>query len=166
MDKIILLNTVLLLSAGSASETDQEVIDDLLWYRKCLSLTDGIIRVADIEEEDDIAITGVDAACLYCRMHRIIPRTVDMISFKDIAGRCNDLEILRDIITILIEVHRCNEELDRMMCSDTPGYIIRRQMCKLQDLVEHLASNCECSRPFTDSNGRQLSSLSCIGYEL
>lgn len=166
MEKIILMNTVLLLSEGSAAEEHRTVIDDLLRYRKCLSLTEGIIKVADINEEDDIAITGTDAACLYCRINRITPRTVDIICFMDIAAKCNDPEVLRDILTILIEVNKCNEELYRMMNSDTPGYIIRRQKCRLQDLVEHLSANCQCNKPFTDEHGRQLSSLSCIDYEL
>lgn len=166
MHIINLSNPVLLLKDEAVSKEHQTVIDSLLGYRKCLSLNDGIIRVTDIAKEDDISLTGIDAACLYCHMNRINPRIVNEIDIIDIVKNCDETEVLVDILIILNEVFKCNDVLERMLFSDAPEDIVRRQKRKLQRFVEHLAFNCQCNKPFTDEHGRQLSSLSCIDYEL
>ena len=166
MHIINLFNPALLLNDESVSKEHQAIIGELLRYRKCISLTDGIIRVTDITKEDDISLTGIDAACLYCHMNRISPHIVNEIDVIDIVKNCDETEVLVDILIMLNEVYKCNDELERMLFSDAPKDIVRRQKRKLQDLVEHLDCNCGCSKPFTDEHGRPLSSLCCIDYKL
>lgn len=166
MHIINLFNPVLFLKDEAVSKEHQAAIDELLSYRKCISLTDGIIRMTDIAKEDDISLTGIDAACLYCHMNRITPHIVNEIDIIDIVKNCDETCVLVDILIILNEVYKCNEDLERMLFSDAPKNIVRRQKRKLQDLVEHLVCNCGCRKPFTDEHGRVLSSLCCIDYEL
>ena len=64
METIKLLNPVMFLNDEHMSEDYQDIINDLLNYRKCLCIIRGAIIVKDIAEEDDISLTGIDAARL------------------------------------------------------------------------------------------------------
>lgn len=166
METIKLLNPALFLDEENISEENQEIINDLISYRKCVSIVCGVILIKDIAEEDETSITGVDAARLYCHMNTIKSHIVDEIDIVDIVKNCDETEVLIDIILLINEVYKCNEELEIAMYSDAPENIVRAQKRKLQCFVEHLAFNCQCSNPFTDEHDRQLSSLCCIDYEL
>ena len=157
---------VMFLNDEHISEDYQDIINDLLNYRKCLCIVRGAIIVKDIAEEDDISLTGIDAARLYCHMNRITTRIVDEIDIVDIVKNCDETEVLIDILQLINEVCKVNEDLEMAMCSDATEDMVRTQKRKLQYFVEHLAFNCQCIKPFTDEHGRQLSSLSCIDYEL
>ena len=169
MKNIILANPVVVSFAEGISDKAKEDIKDLVKYRKCLCITDGVANVEAIQNENKGTLTGVEVARAYCWLLGIPFQTVTSINVEDIAVSCDNLDHLLDIIYLAYRVDMRNKRLKKLQEMEAPEIIIRNECRMLQERVEQLAFNCKSENPVTrdtEEGKVALASLRCIGYEL
>ncbi len=169
MDKISLVNPVVVSFAEDTPEKAREVITDLVKFRKCLRVKEGEICIEDIQNEARGSITGIEGAKALCWLLEIPFRSVEQIDVDDIVAKCDDMNSLLDIFYLICRVIARNDRLAKMLELGVPETIIRNECRMLQDAAEQLAHNCTSENPITrntDEGEESLASLCCIGYEL
>ena len=169
MEKIKLANPVVISISEEASKKAKEDIIDLVKYRKCINVEDGIASVDSIKKEKRGSVTGAEGAKTYCWLMSIPFKSVTEIDVEDIVTSCDDINTLLDIIFLAARVNQRNERLKRLQELGAPEIIIRNECRMLQDYTEQLAHNCMSDSPITrdvDEGEEPIASLCCIGYEL